>query len=309
MAGQRTIDFQFLAENCVDIICSIGTDHVIHYVSPSVMELLGWMPEEMIGKIFNSFVSFEDLAVLDEAETRSHSLGLDKVCVMLRLVKKDSSAVWISTNARVVREFSTREPQEYVLVMRDVTERKILEERLCALALTDGLTRLWNRRAFDQTLNIEWKRTVREGSQLSLLLVDIDHFKRLNDRYGHPAGDNCLCAAAIAIADTVRVTDIVSRYGGDEITVILPNTNRTGAANAAEKVRSAIQALRFSTNANPEVECSVTASIGTATASADIDGTAKMPECLLAAADKALYKAKNEGRNRVETTRLSHFTM
>jgi diguanylate cyclase (GGDEF)-like protein len=186
--------------------------------------------------------------------------------------------------------------------MRDITERKMLEEKLSTMALTDSLTELMNRRSFDETLTREWKRAVRHGSQVSLLFLDLDHFKRFNDRYGHQAGDDCLRAVAEAVSDAVRTTDRVARYGGEEITVILPSTSAAGAVEAAEKVRSAVEALRLSHEGNPEGAGWVTVSVGVATAVARrgefVEG---MPKALLEAADSAMYRAKREGRNRVVT--------
>jgi diguanylate cyclase (GGDEF)-like protein len=159
-----------------------------------------------------------------------------------------------------------------------------------------------NRRSFDETLTREWKRAVRHGSQVSLLFLDLDHFKRFNDRYGHQAGDDCLRAVAEAVSDAVRTTDRVARYGGEEITVILPSTSAAGAVEAAEKVRSAVEALRLSHEGNPEGAGWVTVSVGVATAVARrgefVEG---MPKALLEAADSAMYRAKREGRNRVVT--------
>ena len=185
--------------------------------------------------------------------------------------------------------------------MRDIAERKVLEEKLSALAMTDGLTGLWNRRAFDQALRKEWKRTVREESRLSLLLLDLDHFKVINDEHGHALGDKCLTAVASAISDTVRTTDIVCRWGGDELAIILPATDQEGAVRAAEKVRVAIEALRFRFSKNADGRGFVTASLGVATATPRPDEMTTTPHNLLLAADKALYRAKREGRNRVAT--------
>jgi diguanylate cyclase (GGDEF)-like protein len=177
-----------------------------------------------------------------------------------------------------------------------------LEDKLFALALTDGLTGLLNRRAFDEALALEWKRTVRYGSQISLLLLDLDHFKLFNDQYGHLAGDDCLRAVAAAVRDAVRTTDRVARYGGEEITVILPATSSAGASAAAEKVRSAVEALQIIHEGNPKCGGRVTVSIGVATAFVRQSEVASaMPESLIHAADNAMYKAKREGRNRVVT--------
>jgi diguanylate cyclase (GGDEF)-like protein len=207
-------------------------------------------------------------------------------------------------NARFVHNPVTGEPQEVVTILRDVTARKSLEDKLATLALTDGLTGISNRRAFDESLEREWKRTLREGSEISLLLLDIDYFKRFNDLYGHQVGDDCLRAVAAAVSGAVRATDIVARYGGEEIAVILPSTFTSGAVEVAEKVRSAIAALQLGLGNNPEGGGNVTVSIGVATALARQGGTIKMPESLLLAADNAMYKAKHEGRNRVATALL-----
>ncbi len=181
MSGGDKVDFQFLTENSVDIISSVGLDHVIHYVSPLSVHILGWKPEEMTGMIFDDFVFSEDLPALAAAAEITLSPDVDNSPSTLRIRRKDGSFVWLGTNARVVREPETGEPKEFVLVMRDITERRMFEEKLAALALTDGLTGISNRRAFDEALNREWKRTLREGSQLSLLLLDLDHFKEFND--------------------------------------------------------------------------------------------------------------------------------
>jgi diguanylate cyclase (GGDEF)-like protein len=192
------------------------------------------------------------------------------------------------------RDATTAEPSELVVVMRDITKRKALEEKLADLALSDALTGLANRRGFDQALTREWERTQREGSEISLLLLDIDHFKRFNDRHGHQAGDDCLRAIATAVKESVRSTDLAARYGGEEIAVIIRPTSAADALLVAEKLRAAIEALRL-----PQENGWVTASIGVATALARHGGTQRMPESLLLAADNALYQAKREGRNRV----------
>ncbi len=260
----------------------------------------------MVGKFFNDFVFSEDVSVFEDAEAASGEVSAAIFRLRLRLTKKDLTPVWISVTARCVRDPVTGDPRKYVLAMRDITERKVLEEKLSALAMTDELTGLWNRRAFDQALRREWKRTVREESQLSLLLLDLDHFKPLNDQYGHSLGDECLAAVASAISDSVRTTDIVCRWGGDEIAIILPATDSGGAVRAAEKVRSAVEGLRFHCKTKSGEAVSVTASVGVVTTMCLPDGTITAPHHLLLAADKALYQAKHDGYNRVAMASLVH---
>jgi diguanylate cyclase (GGDEF)-like protein/PAS domain S-box-containing protein len=305
--SEGAIDFQFLAENSADVICRVSgsaTEMVMQYVSPSCMRVLGWIPEELTGTRASDFVFPEDMPHLAAAISRNQSSSGGDDPVTVRVRKKDGSLVWIEINPREMRDPVSGESREAVIVMRDVTERTLLEEKLAALAMTDALTGLENRRAFDEALEREWKRTLREGTQMSLLLLDVDHFKRFNDLYGHQVGDDCLRAVGQAAVGAVRQTDIVARYGGEEIAIILPRVDAPGAAEAAEKVRAAVEALRLTHAENPEGGDWLTVSIGAATALARHGGTMRMPESLLLAADHALYKAKHAGRNCVMTGML-----
>jgi diguanylate cyclase (GGDEF)-like protein/PAS domain S-box-containing protein len=307
MTNSDRPDFQFLTENSADMICRVGMDRVMHYASPASLSLLGWRPEELVGKGPEAIILQEDIPVLVEARGRTLSSGVEDVTgkVEVRARKKDGSIIWLESNARLIRDPATGEPVEIVLVMRDINERKLLEEKLLVLSMTDGLTGLANRRAFDEVLEKEWRRTLREGSQISLLMLDLDHFKEFNDRYGHQFGDDCLRAVASVARDVAcRAIDAVARYGGEEIAVILPCTDAAGAELVAEALRLAIVALSIPHAGNPEGGGVVTASIGVATALARHGGTMRMPESLLLAADHALYQAKREGRNRVGTTML-----
>ncbi len=302
MANEDEINFQFLAENSVDIICRANADRVLTYVSPASLTLLGWKPEEMMGRLVDDFVYAEDFPLVTAAVLRTAVPGVLSDSLTMRMLKKDGSFAWVEGNARMIRDSVTGVVQEYVVLVRDVTQRKLLEDKLAALAMTDGLTGIANRRCFDEALEREWRRTLREGSQISLLLLDIDRFKSFNDHYGHQVGDDCLRTVAAAVTGAVRSTDIAARYGGEEIAIILPNIDMEAAAEVAEKVRAAVEGLRFSHDGNPEGGGYITVSIGVATALARIGGTIRMPESLLLAADNALYKAKHEGRNRVATT-------
>jgi diguanylate cyclase (GGDEF)-like protein/PAS domain S-box-containing protein len=292
--------FRLLAENTPDILCRCSLDMVLMYVSPSSIDVLGWAPEEMIGTGPDHLVFTDDLEHLHEAAKATKGDEGEPTPATVRMRKKDGSLVWIEINPRVLFDAETGQAKEVIVVMRDVNERKHLEQRLEALALTDALTGIGNRRAFDEELACEWKRTLREGSQMSLLLLDIDHFKKFNDANGHQVGDDCLRAVAQAAVGAVRQTDTVARYGGEEIAIILPRVDAVGAMETAEKIRLAIEGLRVTHDGNPEGGGWVSASIGAATALARVGGTMRMPESLLQAADNALYNAKRGGRNRVE---------
>jgi len=290
--------FKFLTEHSVDVIVRSGMDRVLQYVSPSSLRVLGWDPGEMEGMVIDDFILLEDLPLLEAVIAK----GEDTVVVRMR--QKDGSAIWMENRATLVCDPITGKPSEWVVTLRDITERKKFEAELTTLALTDGLTGLANRRAFDTELDREWKRTLREGTQISLLLLDIDHFKDFNDQYGHQVGDDCLRSVAHAVLRAVRSTDKVARYGGEEIAVILPSTEIEGAVEVAEKVRAAIGGLLLPHQGNLEGFGQLTASVGTATAMARLGGSIKMPESLLLAADNALYKAKHNGRNCVATSLL-----
>ena len=170
--------------------------------------------------------------------------------------------------------------------------------RLQALSNSDGLLGIANRRHFDTRLNAEWRRGAREHRPLSLLMIDVDHFKLYNDRYGHPAGDACLQAVARAAGTPMamkRATDLLARYGGEELAVLLPDTPAAGAWAVAGEIQRAIAALQLPHSDSP-VAPTVTVSIGTATLLPTPTGR---PAELLAAADAALYSAKAMGRNRI----------
>jgi diguanylate cyclase (GGDEF)-like protein len=246
----------------------------------------------------------EDLPALAAAHAYNLTLPVQSRPVTLRMRKKNGSIAWMEVSARVVKDRDTNEVSGTVLVMRDISEGKAHEHELARLALTDGLTGLPNRRSFDQTLEREWLRTLRENSAMSLLLIDLDHFKEFNDSYGHQVGDECLRAVGAVIRTAIRSTDTPCRYGGEEIAVILPAADAGAAARIAEAVRLAVERLGLPHDGKEEMGHRLTASVGAATALSRYGGSMRLPEALVLAADSALYKAKYGGRNRIATSRL-----
>lgn len=178
------------------------------------------------------------------------------------------------------------------------TERSLLasQAELQSLAVTDQLTGIPNRRCFDQMLKLEWSRATRMQHPLSLFLIDVDYFKNLNDKQGHPYGDQCLVEIASALQHVLgRGGDLVARYGGEEFAVILPTTGSSGAASVAVRMQEAVRSLNIPNETS--IGFFVTVSIGMAVYEFPQTGT---PAALLDAADRALYIAKQNGRNRIE---------
>ncbi|RFU44731.1 GGDEF domain-containing protein [Paraburkholderia sp. DHOC27] len=171
------------------------------------------------------------------------------------------------------------------------------QAELVRLAATDPLTGLSNRRVLDARLDEEWRRARRNGSPMSVLFVDVDHFKRFNDTYGHAAGDEVLAAVSECIDSVVRRSvDLVARYGGEEFAVVLPDTAEAGASLVAEKIRKKVQGMQFDHGASDHG--TVTVSVGCATRLPSKGGSALE---LMAAADQQLYEAKSAGRNQVKS--------
>jgi diguanylate cyclase (GGDEF)-like protein len=173
-------------------------------------------------------------------------------------------------------------------------ELKEANARLELLATTDELTGLFNHRYFQESLKLEVLRRERKASPLSLLMIDVDHFKRFNDTHGHPAGDKILRGVAQRLKDSLRHVDIVARYGGEEFAVILLDTTKEAAAQVGEKLRAAVAEAGFP-GAETQPMGHVSVSIGLATLPEDANNAAD----LVSVADAALYRAKHGGRNRV----------
>ena len=170
-------------------------------------------------------------------------------------------------------------------------------DRLRDISIHDGLTGIYNRRHFDEVLLAEWKRSIRTQKPLSLLLIDVDHFKKLNDRYGHPEGDECLKKIAQQLSTILRrSSDILARYGGEEFAAILPETSKESARLIADAMRLSIEEIKIK-NEGAKATGVVTVSIGVCSENATLS---RPVDELLSAADAALYRAKKQGRNRVQ---------
>ena len=181
-------------------------------------------------------------------------------------------------------------------------ELKRHRDMLERLSMLDPLTGIPNRRRFDETFELEWKRAERDASFLALIMIDIDFFKKFNDQYGHQIGDECLIQVAQSLVNSVhRPGDCVARYGGEEFACILPGTDIHGALRVAENMRDEVAELQIPHDQS-SVAPYVTISLGAASI---LPARMNWPEKLLTGADHALYHAKDEGRNRVKTVDIN----
>ncbi len=283
----KEADFRLLAEESSDMVMRIGLDERILYASPACLRVLGWSPEQITGTPALAGVNPEDLPHVQET-VRDLKLGeIEETKLIYRTRHHDGGEIWLETALRATRDNVTGRISGVVAISRDMTEHKDLEARLSNLASQDGLTGIANRRHFDERLQTEWRRAAGDETPLSLLMVDVDNFKKFNDQYGHQAGDACLKAVAQAIA---------ARYGGEEFVLLLPNTDEIGCASVAARLSESLAALNIPHALNPPSK-RVTISAGGATGWPGAESANNHPS-LIAAADRALYAAKHAGRDR-----------
>lgn len=294
---------KLVVDNSRDAIVLGNLDGTRTYVSPGVKALTGWDPQDLLGRVFAEIIHPADVAEVEMA-MRALRAGSEGGTLEYRARKKTGEYIWVEGSLRVYRDPATGRPIGFLNLVRDISERKRSEEHLQSayrametLVVVDALTGIANRRRFDEALTSEWRRSLRDTSKLSLLLIDADHFKRYNDTYGHVRGDSCLKQIAEAALDVVlRPGDLVARYGGEEFAVILPGTDEVGAKAVAEDICQAVRNRQLPHEGNaPGI---VTVSIGCATM---IPQRGKTAQDLIEQADQALYRAKARGRNRVVT--------
>jgi diguanylate cyclase (GGDEF)-like protein/PAS domain S-box-containing protein len=283
--------YRLLAENLTDIVLVTDPGRRITYVSPAAERMLGWFPEEMIGHYIMEFLHEEDRrdSARRLAELRS---GAGILTFEHRMRRKDGSYIWAESAVRSIFDRKGEQVVEYQATIRDISERKPLQEQLERLAREDPLTGLANRRQFADVMTAEVARVQRYGGESCLLLIDIDHFKRVNDSYGHLVGDRVLRHVADLMRMRMRASDTLARMGGDEFAAILPDTGAAEGSSVATALRDEV---RRSFEAESDLPA-VTVSIGIAEFTATADLTADQ---VFERADLALYSAKAEGRDRL----------
>ncbi len=275
-------ELEAIIQNSTEAIVISDAQGVIKETNKAFQRIFGCEASQATGKYLSSFLpQWPALLRKDQPHTPHESNGS----------RQDHEAFPVSVAyTRLVIDALT----VYVGFITDLSDVKRVQDKLQHEATHDFLTGLNNRRYFDDQLKMEIERSRRSGLALSLLMLDIDRFKRINDNHGHMIGDRALEVLAAELKRQARAGDVVSRFGGEEFAMLMPNTSQASASAMAERLRSAVEGLRVRNDGDV---LRFTVSIGISSGGNAPDSTAEM---LLASADKALYAAKEGGRNRVE---------
>ena len=295
--------YRLLAEHSTDMVLELDLDLKRRYVSPASCEIFGYEPEEMIGGASGAMAHPEDAERLAQVFQSLLDGSVDRHSAIARRRHRDGRWIWVEAQYRALKDSRTGALTGIIASVRDISERKAVEDQLAEayrrlelLAREDGLTGLANRRTFDDALSREYRRALRDKKSLALIMIDVDRFKAFNDRYGHPAGDECLRRVSKTLTTAVfRPGDSVARYGGEEFAVLLPDTDEFGAAIIGERIRQAVLLLAIEHDASPHHIMTVSVGVASIGGNAFEGG----PEALLQYADQALYRAKDGGRNAV----------
>jgi diguanylate cyclase (GGDEF)-like protein/PAS domain S-box-containing protein len=291
-----------VTENSRDAIILTDLDGHRSYGSAAAEKIGGWRPEELLTEEGLETIHPGDRFRVREIieQMRGGAEGAVMECRVQR--HADAEYIWVEANLRMLRDPLTGGPTGVLNFVREISVRKLAELKLQeaydaveALSVTDPLTGLANRRRFDKCLAHEWRRGVRSKEPLSLLMVDADNFKKYNDTYGHPRGDNCLKQIAEAALDSViRPADLVARFGGEEFVVVMPNTDNAGAMHIANLLCESVRNRQLPHTGNPPGIVTISLGCATMIPKLGMQGTD-----LIEMADKALYQAKQSGRNQV----------
>lgn len=283
--------YRMITENISDVISVYNVNKNCYtFYSPSVESLRGYTVAEAMAQSPEENVKPDDLNLIKEKITNLVTTFMQEPAMPVEVVfevqarHKSGEFIWVETSAKVKR--NKRDEIEILGVTRNIDKRKKAELDVEYLSYHDNLTGLFNRHFFDKRLMEEMARADRYGNSLSLVLFDLDHFKKINDNWGHPVGDEVLKRTAEIVGSIIRKTDILVRFGGEEFVIMMPETTTDGAYIAAEKIRKAI-----SSDISP-LFGTVTVSLGIAE---------RLPNesfiSFYKRLDDALYKAKRSGRN------------
>jgi diguanylate cyclase (GGDEF)-like protein/PAS domain S-box-containing protein len=259
-------------------------DERIIYINKTFEKLIGYTEKEILDKTFIDLLDLSDQEIFFTVLEKLSSSRKTQIETSLKIQKKNLDIIWIRINIKRIKQ---NEKFIFLAVISDISKDVKEINTLSQLAYYDKLTGIYNRRKLDELLLMEHKLTKRYGRPLSALFFDIDHFKNVNDTYGHDAGDMVLSNLATLISQEIRETDIFARWGGEEFIILLPETKNEEAIILAEEIMMSLSMYTF------EQVGKITISIGISS----IQGKERLPT-FTKRLDDALYKAKKEGRNR-----------
>ncbi|MFJ5715110.1 diguanylate cyclase domain-containing protein [Neobacillus sp. NPDC093127] len=299
--------FRLIAEYSSDMITMHNEKAEYIYISPAVKEIIHFEYPELLGKKMENFIHPEDVERTNEMFEKALHEGVAESTYRYRSSLGDY--VWIESTLKSVH-FEEDGSKKVIIVSRNITERKLTEQKLQEanellnrLSYMDGLTGISNRRYFDETLANEWINSISSNSPITLIMFDIDYFKKYNDTYGHLTGDFCLQSIAGAIKSKIsdNSDNTFCRYGGEEFALILPSTKTKDGMKVAQHIQETIQSLRIP-HSSSEIADIVTLSIGLATI---VPTSSATPQALIKMADSALYLSKSNGRNTITAYKYS----
>lgn len=304
--------FRVTFEQAAVAIAHVAPDGSWLRVNQKFCSITGYSEGELYGLTFEDITHPDDVDA-DWAQASALLQGeIPTYSMEKRYIRKSGDCIWVNLTVSLARS-SDGKPEYFISVVEDISARRRAEEQrdelirtleeqvrqrtmeLERLSMTDPLTGVANRRALDRALASEWARALRSHQVISVIAIDVDQLKTLNDRLGHAYGDECMVAVANALRPlTTRPSDLFARCGGDEFIFLLPGTNAAGARRIAAKAHMEVRSLSLPfPGADRAI---VTLSAGVAT---EIPSTQRSPKDLLAAADRAMYQAKHLGRDRV----------
>lgn len=288
LAALNVDGYQAIVEHTQDLIIRVCANGYYTYVNPAFCAMYNATPEELIGRHYSVDVLEDDREMVDlffaklyhppHTVTFTHR---EKTAFGIRHLEWTGKAI-LAEDGSII---------EFVGIARDISERIFLIEKLAREANHDDLTGLANRRFLTSHAQLELQRAKRYDYDLSLLMIDIDHFKNINDIHGHQAGDIALVQLSELMISTLREHDLISRIGGEEFTILLPETNLNSAVEIAERMRVLIEQHTFEIFTH--LKLNLTISIGVATLSKEVPDFISLLSC----ADQQLYRAKANGRN------------
>jgi diguanylate cyclase (GGDEF)-like protein/PAS domain S-box-containing protein len=283
--------FHSVFEQAAVGIARVAPNGIFLEVNQKLCDTLGYSREELLQKTFQQITHPDDLEadlelVQQMLQNKRKTYSMEK-----RYFHKNGQTIWISLTVSLIRS-AEGEAKYFVAIIEDINFRKEMERELNDRATHDSLTGLLNRTELNNALEKEMARATRYGRPYSLMMIDIDHFKLVNDNYGHQAGDKVLMELAQILGLATRTADVVGRFGGEEFLVMLPELDHEQALLLAERIRRAVEAHVIR---NQDRTINVTVSIGVASYPEHGDDVEK----LVRASDNAMYKAKSDGRNRI----------